>query len=79
MNGIANYCLIIDVPDFFFRGGQTDPLEFRNFFSGRGTMLSFAVSHAKNWERLATLKTMWNMKFLPTLVISLCLEVWPGN
>ena len=42
------------------------------------TMLSFAVSHAKNWERLATLKTMWNMKFLPTLVISLCLEVWPA-
>ena len=29
---------IIDVPDFFFqRGGQTDPLEFRNFFSGRGS------------------------------------------
>ena len=27
----------IDVPDFFFRGGgQTDPLEFRIFFSGGG-------------------------------------------
>ena len=26
----------IDVPDFFFRGGQKDPLEFRIFFSGGG-------------------------------------------
>ena len=28
----------IDVPDFFSGGGgQTDPLEFRNFFSGGGS------------------------------------------
>ena len=33
-----SYLTYIDVPDFFFRGGgQKDPLEFRNFFSGAGS------------------------------------------
>ena len=42
------------------------------------TMLSFAISPAKNWGRLATLQTMWKVIFIPTLMISLCLEVWPA-
>ena len=41
-------------------------------------MLSFAISPAKNWERLATLNTMWKVIFVPTLMISLSLEVWPA-
>ena len=41
-------------------------------------MLSFAISPAKNWGRLATLQTMWKVIFIPTLMISLCLEVWPA-
>ena len=41
-------------------------------------MLSFAISLAKNWERLANLETMWKVIFIPTLMISLCLEVWPA-
>ena len=45
---------------------------------GGATMLSFAVSPAKNWEWLATLKTMWKVKFLPTLMIPWHLEVWPA-
>ena len=45
---------------------------------GCGTLLSFAISPAKNWERLATLKTMWKVKFLPTLMIPWHLEVWPA-
>ena len=40
-------------------------------------MLSFAISPAKNWERLANLYTMWKVIFVPTLMISLYLEVWP--
>ena len=40
-------------------------------------MLSFAISPAKNWGRLTTLQTMWKVIFIPTLMISLCLEVWP--
>ena len=43
-----------------------------------GTMLSFAISPAKNLGRLATLQTMWKVIFIPTLMISLCLEVWPA-
>ena len=45
---------------------------------GQSTMLSFAISPAKNWGRLATLQTMWKVIFIPTLMISLCLEVWPA-
>ena len=41
-------------------------------------MLSFAISLAKNWGQLATLQTMWKVIFIPTLMISLCLEVWPA-
>ena len=41
-------------------------------------MLCFAVNPAKNWEQLATLKTMWKVKFLPTLMIPWHLEVWPA-
>ena len=38
----------IDVPDFFFRGGQTDPLEFRNFFSG-GSLGGPGGKQGVNW------------------------------
>ena len=50
-----------------------------SFHKGGGTMLSFAISPAKNWGRLATLQTMWKVIFIPTLMISLCLEVWPAT
>ena len=40
------------------------------------TMLSFAISPAKNLGWLATLQTVWKAIFIPTLMTSLCLEVW---
>ena len=55
-------------------------MQLRSLFKkkGGGTMLSFAISPAKYWGRLATLQTMWKVIFIPTLMISLCLEVWPA-
>ena len=50
----------------------------RSELLGGGTMLSFAISLAENWGQLATLQTMWKVIFIPTLMISLCLEVKPA-
>ena len=44
-----------------------------------GTVLTFAVSPAKNWGWLATFVTMWKVKFTPILMIPWHLEVWPAE
>ena len=38
----------------------------------------FGLSVAKNWGGLATLMTIWRVKFRPSLMIFWHLEVWPG-
>ena len=42
------------------------------------TMGRFGLSVAKNWGGLATLMTIWRVKFRPSLMIFWHLEVWPG-
>ena len=48
-------------------------------FKGGGTKGCFARSVAKNSAWLATLMTMWKVKFRPILIIPLHLEVWPAE
>ena len=57
---------------------QNSSLTQSYLVGGGCTMLSFAVSRAKNCEEMATLKTLWKVKFLPTSMIPWHLEAWPA-
>ena len=43
------------------------------------TLLSLGFKVAKNRGQLATIQTMWKVKFSPILMIHCHLEVWPAN
>ena len=44
-----------------------------------GTVLLLAVSVAKNRDWLATLMTIWRVKFRPIVMIPWHLEGWPAD
>ena len=46
---------------------------------GGGTLLSLGFKVAKNWGQLATLETMWKVKFRHILMVYWQLEVWPAD